>query len=127
MSRIILKKGLHFWLNGREYQIIKRLSSRDFQISDIVTEATSQYSEESLYQLFFETKLTFDNPSNSNNSNPNYDQADISQIEESLQESAKRKFEYVKVYFESGLQKRTEESLKKQAIFVLSILYLKNS
>lgn len=111
MSRIILKKGLHFWLNGREYQIIKRLSSRDFQISDIVTEATSQYSEESLYQLFFETKLTFDNPGSSN-SNQNYEKADFSQIESSLQESAKRKFEYVKVYLESGLQKRTEESLK---------------
>ncbi|OKH42931.1 hypothetical protein NIES2101_31975 [Calothrix sp. HK-06] len=113
MPGIRFKIGLTFWLNGKVHEIVRRLKNGDFQVIDVATLAISEYSEEALCKLFFDSKLTFKDSSEScKQRKKDYIKADFSQIEISLKSSAQRKLKYVKGYLESGLQKRNEESLK---------------
>ncbi len=52
MVRIKFHLGLKFWLNGREYEIEKRLSNGDFQVIDVAKGVLSTYSESSLCSLW---------------------------------------------------------------------------
>jgi putative transposase len=112
MVRIKFHLGLKFWLNGREYEIEKRLSNGDFQVIDVAKGVLSTYSESSLCKLFFENKLKFNTDNTSNKTKKNYLSADFSQLESDLKLEAKRRFKYIQCFLESGQQKRTESSLQ---------------
>jgi putative transposase len=112
MARIRFHSGLKFWLNGREYQIDKRLSNGDFQVIDVASWVLSTYSESSLCKLFFENQLKFNPDNTSNKTKKDYLSADFSQLDSDLKAEAKRRFKYIQCFLESGEQKRTESSLQ---------------
>ena len=48
MPRIRFKKGLTFWLNGKQHEIVKCFGISDFQVIDKTTSTIYEYSEEAL-------------------------------------------------------------------------------
>lgn len=114
MSRIRFRRDLHFWLNGREYFIKKRLPNCDFQVCNVLTEELSSFAEAALCHLYFGGNLEFEPPQDRNTTekSKSYKSADFTQIDERLREEAKRRFRYVNYYFKQCLQTRTEQSLQ---------------
>ena len=113
MPRIRFKKGLTFWLNGKQHEIVKCFGISDFQVIDKTTSTIYEYSEEALCKFLFDSKLTFDENiiQDKKNHKTDYQGADFSQIDSSLKESAKRKFKYVQRYLKSFEIKRNQECL----------------
>ncbi|MEP1076090.1 DDE-type integrase/transposase/recombinase [Leptolyngbya sp. PL-A3] len=113
MGKFRFKRGLSFWLSGKEYVIKKRLSNNDFQVCNAITEELSSFSEEALVSFLFERKLSLEPPqANADSKRRDYREADFSQVDDSLKEEARRREKYVKEYLSQGLQKRTEAVLK---------------
>lgn len=113
MPRIRFKKGLTFWLNGKQHEIVKCFGISDFKVIDKTTSTIYEYSEEALCKFLFDSKLTFDENiiQDKKNHKTDYQGADFSQIDSSLKESAKRKFKYVQRYLKSFETKRNQECL----------------
>lgn len=114
MNRIQLKKGFHFWWQGREYVIKKRLDAKTWQIVEVKTEAISKLNESTLIQLFFQGEVSFESPLllENNSQKVNYLQINFPEMSEAIREETKRKLNYVKRVLELNLTVRTPQSLQ---------------
>ncbi len=114
MSSFRLRRNLHFWLDGREYVIEERLGNGDLKIRDCLTEEASSICEDAILKLYEEDRFQAEPPEPRSGSKKvkSYKAADFSQIDDSLKEEARRRYRYVKAYFEKNLQKRNHETLE---------------
>ncbi len=113
MSKVKFEKGLHFWLKGREYVIIKRLIGDEFQICDIVCEQFSSISEKTLIQLFFKDELEFEQSGNTTSitRKKSYHAADFTQIDSDLKSKAYIREKYVLAVLKQIPGQRSKEVL----------------
>lgn len=88
MTRVRFAQGLHLWLQNHEY-IIKEKAKDKFQLFQKSTGQITEFTEKELIQYFFANQLTFKNPSEKQSVN-SYQEADYSQLSDSLKAEAQR-------------------------------------
>ncbi len=114
MKKLQFKKGLHFWLQGREYVIERCLTGDKFQICCVLTSVNSTIKYSTLINFLFLGELEIKAIYQENEKGKNFDctQVDFTQIDSKLREEAKRKYSYVSYFLSLDLPCKTEASLQ---------------
>ncbi|MEM6404579.1 MAG: transposase, partial [Cyanobacteria bacterium P01_D01_bin.116] len=97
MKRIQFKKGLHFWLQGREYAIERCLRGDKFLCCCVLTSVKSKIEYSTLINFLFSGELEIEATYQENEGGKTFDyiKVDFTQIDSKLREEAKRRYSYV--------------------------------
>jgi putative transposase len=114
MKRIQFKKGLHFWLQGREYVIEQCLRGDKFLCCCVLTSVKSKIEYSTLINFLFSGELEIEATYQENEAGKTFDyiKVDFTQIDSKLREEAKRRYSYVNYFYSLDLPLRTEASLQ---------------
>ncbi|MGB3188136.1 MAG: Mu transposase C-terminal domain-containing protein [Limnoraphis sp.] len=113
MAQVRFRRGLNFWLDGKQFCIKKRLNSEEFQILDAITEELSSIKESILLELLVKERIQFEPPDNADkNRNNDWSNADFSEIDPRLKEEATNRLKYVERFLEKDIQSRTPKTLE---------------
>ncbi|MGB3654051.1 MAG: DDE-type integrase/transposase/recombinase [Rivularia sp. (in: cyanobacteria)] len=114
MKRIQFKKGLHFWLQGREYVVERCLTGDKFLCCCVLTSVKSKIEYSTLINFLFSGELEIEATYQENEGGKTFDyiKVDFTQIDSKLREEAKRRYSYVSYFFLLDVPLRTETSLQ---------------